>query len=157
MQWRWQWSTFSDLAVGDLHVLLQARAQVFVVEQQCAYQDIDGHDPIAQHLLGWDATSKQPTLAAYARVLPQNIRFKEMCIGRVITTAAYRKQKLGHLLMSECITRAMNTFGQQPLRISAQSHLQAFYAQHGFVGQGDTYLEDGIVHRQMLRIATSGR
>ena len=151
MDLRWQWCTFSELDTRALYAVLQARQQVFVVEQNCVYPDIDGRDAVAHHLLGWDMRAEAPRLAAYLRVLPKGARFAEVSIGRVITTAPYRGQRLGHPLMAQGIERAMRTYGAQPLRISAQSHLQGFYREHGFVGEGAEYLEDDIPHREMLR------
>lgn len=151
MELQWQWCAFDKLETTALYALMVARQEVFVVEQKCPYPDLDGRDVIAHHLLGWDTTGDKPRLAAYLRTLPPKTRFAEPSIGRVLTTAAYRSQRLGHPLMAQGIVHAVQTYGQQPIRLFAQSHLQGFYAKHGFVGVGEEYPEDGIPHREMLR------
>ncbi len=151
MDLRWEWRSFAEFDTHALYAVLQARQQVFVVEQKCVYLDMDGRDAVAHHLLGWDMAAVAPCLAAYLRALPQGTRFAEASLGRVITTAPYRAQRLGHPLLAEGIERTMATYGVQPLRISAQSHLQGFYGKHGFVGEGTEYLEDAIPHREMVR------
>ena len=151
MNLRWSWCAFSELDTGTLYALLRARQQVFVVEQACAYLDIDDRDAIGHHLLGWDMHPDGPRLAAYLRALPKGGRFAEASVGRIIIMADYRGQGLGHTLVGLGIEKTLQTYGVQPLRISAQSHLQLFYGKHGFVGVGAEYREDGIPHREMVR------
>lgn len=144
----WEWLPFGQLDCQRLHAVLAARAAVFVVEQNCVYQDIDGLDDAAWHLMGWH---RADTLAAYLRVLPPGSRYPEHCIGRVLVSAAFRRRSLGRELMLRGLACIEKSFGPVPLRLSAQSHLESFYASLGFVSCSDRYLEDGIEHVDMLR------
>ncbi len=144
----WRVLPFDALSSAALYELLRLRAQVFVVEQACAFQDMDGADQQALHLLGTDTTGR---LQAYARCIPAGLKFKEASIGRVITSAALRGQGAGHVLMRQAIERLHQAWGVQPIRIGAQSRLADFYRQHGFEPSGLPYMEDGIAHIEMLR------
>ena len=137
---------------AELYRGLQLRAEVFVVEQACVFQDMDGLDPVCMHLLG-EMPDRADTghLLAYARLLPAGLGFAEASIGRVATAPATRGSGLGHALMRESIVQVQDLWGKQPIRIGAQAHLQAFYRQHGFEPAGDLYIEDGIDHIEMLR------
>ncbi len=135
-----------------LYRLLQLRTQVFVVEQQCVFQDMDGADGQCMHLLGERASSgAEPELLAYARLVPAGLKYTEASIGRVVSAAAARGTGMGHVLMGEAVRALHGLWGAQPIRISAQAHLQAFYRQHGFEPAGPIYIEDGINHVEMLR------
>ena len=158
----WQWTSFADLRIADLYALLQLRSAVFVVEQNCVFQDMDGFDAQAMHLLGFagdsgaglasgSAKQPHPPLLAYARCFPAGVKFAQASIGRVLTAPAARGAKLGHALMQRAIQAVHAQWGAQPIRIGAQAHLFDFYAAHGFVDQGRPYLEDGIAHLEMLR------
>ncbi|MFZ3082921.1 GNAT family N-acetyltransferase [Rhodoferax ferrireducens] len=154
----WQWSSFADLSGTDLYELLQLRSAVFVVEQNCVFQDLDGADAQAMHLLGFAAQSSagsvaqpQPALLAYARCFPPGVKFAEASIGRVLTAPGVRGSGLGHALMDRAVTALCMQWGAQPIRIGAQAQLAGFYAGHGFVDQGRPYIEDGIAHLEMLR------
>lgn len=163
----WQCLPFDRLGVYSLYDVLQLRAEVFVVEQACAFQDLDGADAACHHLLGTDAatssgwgecgeTSAAPILPttpllAYARLVPAGLKYTEASIGRVVTSPAARGQALGHALMAQACQQLCALWGAQPIRIGAQAHLQAFYGQHGFVTASPPYMEDGIVHVEMLR------
>ncbi len=144
----WEWLPFGQLDAASLYAVIAAREAVFVVEQNCVYRDADGLDPAAWHLIGW---SRDAEVAAYLRVLPAAARFAEHSIGRVLTTAAFRGQALGREVMLRGLARLEETFGHVPVRIAAQAHLTGFYASLGFVVAGETYLEDGIAHVDMLR------
>ena len=148
---RWRCLPFAAMDAASLYRVLQLRAQVFVVEQTCVFQDMDGLDPRCVHLLGEAETGSEPGLLAYARLLPAGLAFAEASIGRVVTAPATRGSGVGHALMSEAIAQLQRLWGEQPIRIGAQAHLQAFYRQHGFVPQCDLYLEDGIDHFEMFR------
>ena len=149
---RWRGLPFAAMDVASLYRVLQLRAQVFVVEQTCVFQDMDGLDPACVHLLGEaPATGREPGLLAYARLLPAGLAFAEASIGRVATAPATRGSGLGHALMDQAIAQLQGLWGEQPIRIGAQAHLQAFYRQHGFEPQGDIYQEDGIDHIEMIR------
>lgn len=143
----WRWLAFDALSLGELHDLLQLRSEIFVVEQNCVFQDIDGADRQGIHVLG----GREGQLLAYARCFPPGVKFAEACIGRVATRAAARGQGLGHALMAQALSAVEALWGRQAIRIGAQAHLRAFYARHGFVCTGSAYIEDGIAHVEMLR------
>lgn len=149
---RWRALPFAALTATELYQLLRLRAEVFVVEQNCAFQDLDGLDQQAMHLLGeTTAPSGEVQLLAYTRLLPAGAAFAEASIGRVVTSPLARGTGLGHLLMRESIDEVHRLWGLQPIRIGAQAHLQAYYQQSGFKPDGALYLEDGIEHIEMLR------
>jgi ElaA protein len=146
MQIDWRFKPFDGLSLHELYALLQLRSAVFVVEQQCAFQDLDGSDAQAHHLLGYAGGE----LLAYARCFDRGIKFAEASIGRVITRATVRGTGLGHVLMRECIARVCAQWGEQPIRIGAQARLERFYRSHGFATASAPYDEDGIAHIEML-------
>lgn len=146
----WRCLPFASLSVAELYALLQLRSAVFVVEQTCVFQDMDGLDPACHHLLGQDASGG---LLAYARLVPAGMAFAEASVGRVITAPAARGTALGHSLMAHACTQVAQLWGAQPIRIGAQAHLVRFYGQHGFVTDSAEYLEDDIAHVEMLRRA----
>jgi ElaA protein len=146
----WRCLPFTALSVAELYAVLQLRSAVFVVEQACVFQDMDGLDPTCHHLLGQAADG---TLLAYARLVPQAHAFAEASVGRVVTSPAGRGRALGHALMAQACAHLVALWGPQPIRIGAQAHLQGFYGQHGFVAEGPGYIEDGIPHVEMLRPA----
>lgn len=143
----WRFAAFDALSAAELYELLQLRAEVFVVEQACAFQDMDGSDSQAIHVLG--AVDGQ--LVAYARCFPAGIKFPEASIGRVITREPVRGSGTGHELMRQSIACVGQHWGEQPIRIGAQARLEKFYLQHGFLTAGAPYIEDGIPHVEMLR------
>lgn len=144
----WRCLPFEALRVAELYAVLQLRSAVFVVEQQCVFQDLDGLDPQCHHVLGRNAGGE---LLAYARLVPAGLAFEQASVGRVVTSPAGRGRALGHALMAQACTALTTLWGAQPIRIGAQAHLQAFYGQHGFVTDSAEYLEDGIPHVEMLR------
>jgi ElaA protein len=143
----WRSLPFAGLAPGELYEVLQLRTEVFVIEQGCIFQDMDGSDSEAVHLLG----STGGGLVAYARCLAAGVKFAEASIGRVITRQTQRGTGLGHDLMRRAIGCVFEQWGAQPIRIGAQARLEKFYRQHGFQVAGLPYLEDGIPHIEMLR------
>jgi len=145
----WRFVPFSALTTLELYELLRLRSEVFVLEQACAFQDLDGADTEAMHLLG----EREGRLAAYARCFAAGVKFAEASIGRVVTHASARGGGIGHVLMKEAIDRLQAHWGPQAIRIGAQARLQNFYEQHGFVQNGEPYMEDGIPHIEMLRVA----
>ncbi len=151
---QWQWARFDELGNGELYRLLQARQNVFIVEQRCAYPDADGLDPQAWHLLGWRGAGAERELLACARILPPGLKFAEPAIGRVLTTAAGRGQGLGRALLHQSIARLHAVYPGAAIRLSAQCHLQAFYRGFGFSAISSPYDEDGIPHIDMLRPGT---
>lgn len=139
--------SFAELSSAILYELLQARIAVFVVEQNCAYQDLDGIDAQCQHLF---LRSDTDELLAYARLVPAGLRFPGPAIGRVITTDLGRGKGLGRLLMRAAIERVLAE-GHTSIYLGAQAHLERFYGSLGFVRYGDDYVEDGIPHLHMRR------
>ena len=144
----WQCKAFSELSNEDLYKILQLRNEVFVVEQNCPYQDCDGKDLKAIHLSAW----KEGKLVAYTRLLPKGISYPDgSSIGRVVTAPSYRKQNLGRLLMNKSIENIYLLFGKTTIIISAQFYLKNFYESFSFVQTGEQYDEDGIPHIKMLK------
>ena len=144
--------SFDQLTARELYAICQAREAVFVVEQACAYQELDGLDNDCLHLQCWDtATSHERQLAAYARIIPPTIHSMGMpAIGRVLTKKDYRGRDLGRELMQQAIGICHSRYPTQTIYISAQTYLLEFYQSLGFVAQGDVYLEDDIPHIEML-------
>jgi ElaA protein len=138
---------FNELTVQELYNLLQLRAEVFVVEQNCVYQDVDGKDEKAIHVLGYF----EGNLAAYTRIFDKGYYFDEASIGRVVTAPKYRSMKFGHDLMQVSIDAVAEFFEETAITISAQEYLKKFYEGHGFVQTSEMYLEDDIPHIQMKR------
>jgi len=137
---------FNELTVHQLYEILKLRSTIFVLEQQCLYQDMDDKDKHCHHLMIFEDNQ----LAAYTRLVPGGISFSEVSIGRVITNPAYRGKGLGRKLMEQSIEACYDLFGKQPIRIGAQLYLKDFYSSLGFVQQGEMYLEDDIPHIEML-------
>ena len=147
---RWQWSRLAGLTATELYAALAARQQVFAVEQRCAFQDADGHDAHAWHLLAWTHDRATPVLAAYLRVLDPGRKYVEPSIGRVLTVPPHRRIGLGRVLMIEGLARTGRVWPGHPVRIAAQQRLEAFYADLGFRTVSSPYEEDGILHVDML-------
>lgn len=142
----WQCKPFSELNVAELYKILQLRSQVFVVEQQCAYQDCDGKDVESFHLTGW----RHDELIAYCRIIPKGISYTDaVSIGRVLAAPSVRRKNIGKLLMAKALEEVQNLFGNVPLKISAQVYLRHFYESFAFITKGEAYFEDGIEHIAM--------
>lgn len=144
----WHEARFNVLTVEHLYAILAARVDVFVVEQDCPYPELDGLDHAALHLWATDETGR---IAAYARITAPGSRFAEPSIGRVLTTLDYRGTGLGRELMERAIGLGQARYPGADLRISAQQHLERFYAGLGFAFVHGPYPEDGIPHIEMLR------
>ncbi|MCO6174733.1 GNAT family N-acetyltransferase [Flavobacterium sp. NRK F10] len=138
---------FNELSIVELYELLQLRSEVFVVEQNCVYQDIDGKDEKALHVLGY----YESNLAAYSRLFDKGYYFDESSIGRVVVSPKYRDKKFGHELMKVSIRAISDFYGEETITISAQEYLQKFYEAHGFVKISEMYLEDDIPHIRMKK------
>lgn len=145
---RWNVCSFNELSSSQLYAILAARVAVFVVEQDCPYQDVDGLDDIGSHV--W-AESAEGKLLAYARILPPGRRFDEPAIGRVLTTAEGRGKGIGRKLMQRSLAETEKRFPGRAIRISAQQYLERFYTELGFETVRGPYLEDDIPHLEMLR------
>jgi ElaA protein len=143
----WRECGFAELSVHELYEVLQLRSEVFVLEQACAFQDMDGKDQHARHLLG----RTERRLLAYARLFGPGECYAEASIGRVVTAAACRRTGVGKQLIREAIAAVERHWGSGPIRIGAQAYLERFYESFGFVRDDENYLEDGIPHLYMVR------
>ncbi|MFM1883964.1 MAG: ElaA protein [Bacteroidota bacterium] len=137
--------SFDALTTRDLYQILHVRAEVFVVEQECPYQDLDGKDQASLHVWMQDVAG----ITAYARLLPPGLAYPEAGIGRVVTAGRVRKTGLGKELMRQAIIACQVQWPDQDIVIMAQSYLLAFYQGFGFVEERAEFLEDGIPHRWM--------
>jgi ElaA protein len=147
----WQWSRFSELRPEDLYAVVRLREAVFIVEQECAYHDADGRDPLAWHLLGWSDGQNGRSLVAYARIFEPGARYTEASVGRVVTAPEVRGTGLGKMLMAEALRRLEVLAPGQSVKIAAQRRLEKFYLALGFKPVSEPYEEDGIIHVDMLR------
>ncbi|WP_179344596.1 GNAT family N-acetyltransferase [Winogradskyella ursingii] len=138
---------FTELTTQELYDLLQLRSEVFVVEQDCVYQDIDGKDQKALHVLGF----KNEKLVAYTRIFKPNDYFEISSIGRVVVQEKERKHKYGYDIMKASIAVIKNYFDETKIKVSAQVYLKRFYNNLGFFEVGEEYLEDGIPHIVMIK------
>lgn len=149
---KWFAKPWSDLSRDELHALVRLRVDVFVVEQDCPYSDLDGKDLRAWHI--WAEEEPMPkgaSAVACARILAPGVGYKEPSIGRVATRRDRRGEGLGAELMKRAIDVAERLWPDQSIRISAQCYLEDWYGELGFSSVGESYLEDGIPHVQMLR------
>lgn len=144
----WKIIPFSELTLEQLYAILKLRAEVFVIEQNCIYEDYDDKDQKCHHVLGIDEETNE--LVAYSRLVPPGISFEEASIGRVLTNRKYRKNKFGIALMNQNIAFMQTLYPNQNIRIGAQTYLLKFYESFGFVAQDEPYDEDGIEHIEML-------
>ena len=138
---------FNELSLPELYKSLQLRSEVFVVEQNCVYQDIDGKDEKALHILG----VYNGEIAAYSRIFAAGDYFDNASIGRVVIGEKFRDRKWGHDLMVAAIEGIQEHYTTSAITISAQLYLKKFYEGHGFVQDGEQYLEDDIPHIRMHR------
>lgn len=139
--------TYSELTKEELYALLQLRSEVFVVEQDCIYQDIDFNDQKSMHVLGF----KNEKLVAYTRIFKPGDYFSEASIGRVVVEKNERKYGYGHIIIRASIKVIQEIFKVNTIKISAQTYLKKFYESHGFYKIGEEYLEDGIPHIGMTK------
>ena len=146
-QLNWETNTLHDLSVIDYHHIMALRTSIFVVEQNCPYQDIDDKDLTAFHVYG----KIDQNVIAVCRILPAGISYAEISIGRVAVSMEYRGTNVANDLMHKTIHFIENQWGKKDIRISAQQHLTTFYNRFGFVQVSEMYLEDDIPHVEMLR------
>lgn len=144
----WTFKHFRDLSANELYELLQLRSDVFVIEQQCIYRDLDDKDQKCDHLLG--RIEETGELAAYSRIVPPGVSYEEPSIGRVLTSLNHRKSNFGKELMRRSIEELSLLYPDQSIRIGAQTYLNKFYNSFGFVESGEAYDEDGIEHIEMV-------
>jgi len=143
----WECKSFEELEILELYKILQLRNEVFVVEQNCPYQDCDGKDLKCYHLLGWE----NGNLAAYTRLVPPGISYPDAAsIGRVVTSPSARKKGIGKILMEKSIEQTQKLFPGSGIIISAQLYLKNFYESFSFLQSGEKYLEDDIPHIKMV-------
>ena len=140
--------SYDRLSLNELHDLIQLRIKVFIIEQDCPYQDLDGKDRLAEHLLAM----KDGKVLATLRILPPGIAYEEWAIGRVVVDENARGTGLGHRIMQDAIAHIDKVQGAMAdIKLSAQEHLRGYYEHHAFKQCGEGYLEDGIPHIPMLR------
>ena len=143
----WIFKKFDELTPGELYACLQLRNEVFVVEQNCVFQDADDKDQICYHLMCWEGKK----LLAYTRIAPPGICYEESSIGRVVSSPSVRGKGTGKLLMQKSIELVYSLFGKgSAIKIGAQLYLKKFYESFGFKQSSDIYIEDGIEHIKML-------
>jgi len=147
MQIQWLLKKFEELTPYQLYAILQLRNEVFVVEQNCVFQDADDKDQNSYHLMGFDNSK----LIAYTRLVPPGKMYEQASIGRVVTSPIVRKSGAGKELMKQSIDAVYKLFGVQPIRIGAQLYLKKFYESLGFRQVSEVYLEDGIEHIYMVK------
>ena len=138
---------WADLSTNEVQSIFGLRSEVFIVEQECPYQDVDQRDPEANHLLLYENN----ILCGYTRIFPKNTYFKEASFGRTVVKKKYRGKGYGNVLVKESIA-FLKSKKENTIKISAQSYLKKFYASHGFITKGDEYLEDNIPHTAMFLI-----
>ena len=145
----WTIKNFDTLSVPELYQIMRLRSEIFVVEQNCVYQDLDGKDQKALHLFG----IIDETIVAYCRLFKAGDYFDFASIGRVVVAANSRGKKLGHELMNQAVSATEKHLGEHNITISAQLYLKKFYESHGFIPTSEMYLEDDIPHIQMQKRA----
>ncbi len=138
---------FGDLSKEELYTFLRLRSEIFVVEQDCVYQDMDGKDLVALHIMGWE----DGILVAYCRCFRPGDYFDKASMGRILVRENYRKMGYGHAITKASIKAIKSKFKADTIKISAQTYLVTFYETHGFKTVGTRYLEDGIPHIAMVR------
>jgi ElaA protein len=147
MKFEHQVKSFQELSLEEFHDIIALRIQIFIIEQNCPYQEVDGKDKLAHHLF---FKNEMDEIIAVTRILPQGISFEEVAIGRVVVHEQYRGTGLGNQLMADSMNFVRDKYGEVPVRLSAQKHLENYYGNHGFKSTGKEYLEDGIPHVEML-------
>ena len=144
---QWTCKHYDELSKEEFHQILKVREDVFIIEQDCVYQDIDHKDIHSYHLCVYD----QNELIAYSRILPQGISYENyISIGRGLSTLPYRKTGAGRFLMQKSMEMSQEIFPDSPIKISAQEYLIAFYQSFGFIHTGKEYMEDNIPHVEMI-------
>src|SRR5688572_18862148 len=143
----WTVKNFNSLTPHELYAILQLRAEVFGIEQNCIYQDMDNKDQHCFHLMGWQNNQ----LLAYTRLVPPGISYTQPSIGRVVTSPAARRTGLGKTLIEKSIEEIFRLYGKKSIKIGAQLYLKKFYESFDFEQSGEIYDEDGIAHIHMLR------
>ena len=149
---------FRELSAGVLYEALKLRQDVFMLEQDCLYPELDGLDPRCLHVVGTapaQTDDGETAVAAYARILPPGLKFEDVSIGRIVVDAAFRHRRYGRDLVAFCLEACRDRYPGAPVRIEAQEHLREFYARLGFVVTSPRFLLDGILHVNMVRTPSS--
>lgn len=148
MNIEWVHKKFEELNPYELYAILRLRSEVFVVEQNCVFLDMDNNDQHCYHLMGLVNNE----LAAYTRLVPPGNIYEQPSIGRVVTSPSVRRSGIGQALMLRSIELIIQLYGNLPIKIGAQLYLKTFYESFGFQKTSDVYLEDGIPHIYMIRV-----
>ncbi|PKR80476.1 GNAT family N-acetyltransferase [Brumimicrobium salinarum] len=143
----WQFKHFEDLDIYELYDLLALRVKVFVVEQNCPYQELDHKDQVAFHLV---ARNKKGNIVGTMRILPRGVSYEEISFGRIVLDKSEREKQFGDEMIEKAMDYVRTVIGKYPIRLSAQKHLENFYKKHKFVSTGKEYLEDNIPHVEMI-------
>ncbi len=143
----WSLKKFNELSALEMYEILKLRSEVFVVEQNCVFLDMDDRDQFAHHLQG----RINGQLAAVVRILPPGLAYQEPSIGRVVSSPLFRRKGVGIELMKKAIEETISLYGEVAIKIGAQLYLKKFYESFGFVQCSETYLEDDIPHIKMIR------
>lgn len=147
---QWIIKKYNQLNLNEFYNILQLRIDVFVVEQNCPYAELDGNDKIAYHFFAY-AEENPDRILAYTRIFKPGDYYKKAAIGRVVVHPDYRKDGLGYELMVKSISQIKKLFNTDEIKIGAQTYLKKFYNSLGFIKQGEDYIEDGIPHIYMIR------
>lgn len=142
----WAVKHFRELTTAELYSILRLRSEVFVVEQNCVYLDMDNKDFLCDHVMGWCGDR----LLGYSRIVPPGISYAESAIGRIVSSPSARQLGIGRALLHRSIDALYTLHGKRDIRIGAQYYLKEFYESFGFVQTGEIYPEDGINHIEML-------
>lgn len=142
----WKLKKFDELTTEELYEILKLRVEIFVVEQDCAYQDLDDKDQCAYHLFLED----EDEIIAVLRILPENVAFEDMAIGRIVVRKSHRGQGIARAMMKMAMDFIVKDLGKRRIRLSGQAYLVDFYEDLGFKRVSDEYLEDGIPHFEFL-------
>jgi len=147
---KWIFKKYNELTLDEFHAILQLRINVFVVEQNCPYSELDDKDKLAYHFFAF-AEENPDEIIAYTRIFKPGDYYKQAALGRVVVHADYRKKQLGRILIQETIHKIEEHLNTSTIKIGAQTYLQKFYESFGFKQDGNEYIEDGIPHIHMIR------
>ncbi|MFA5575461.1 MAG: GNAT family N-acetyltransferase [Brumimicrobium sp.] len=149
MALNWKIKHYNDLSLNEFHDIIALRIKVFIIEQNCPYQELDGKDKKSYHLICRD---NEGELVGTLRILPQGVAFKEVGLGRIVLDESVRGVNNGHQMVEEAMKFCKAEFGEVPIYMSGQKHLESFYQKHGFESTGKEYMEDNIPHVEMAYI-----
>lgn len=142
----WQFKHYNDLSINEFHDIIALRVKVFVVEQNCPYQEVDGKDKNSYHLI---CRNEKEEIVGTLRILPKSLVYEDIGLGRIVLDKSERGQQKGHQMMKEALAFCKAKFSDAPIYLSGQKHLEKFYNKHNFISTGKEYLEDNIPHVEM--------